>query len=311
MADPAPEPRPTRHDPVATHDPVVPNGPSRVDLHTHSTRSDGVLTPGELVRAAAAAGVRTLALTDHDTLAGYRDVIAADAVPSGLTLIPGVEINALVPDGVDVAEGELHIIGLGVDATDDAFEAALASQRGMRRRRFERMVGRLRDLGLPIDEQVAALDRTNDDALGRPTIARALIAAGHALNIQDAFGRFIGTGCPGYVPREGLGTLEAIAAIRAAGGIASLAHFGEAPSERALLAELVDGGLAGLEVHYISFDRSTVEAVGAVARDLRLIATGGTDYHGDGGPYAAAHARLWVPPEVGATVLGSLAAPAG
>ena len=288
---------------------VVPPGPSPVDLHAHTTRSDGVVPPIELVAQARAVGVETFSLTDHDTLAGYRDVIAADAVPAGMTLIPGVEINALVKRDLGLWEGELHILGFGMDPDDDAFEAALAEQRGRRRERFTRTVERLREIGLPIDAQVADLVSTDDDAMGRPTIARALIAAGFAESVEDAFQRLIGYGCPGYVPREGMGPTESIGVIRAAGGIPVLAHFGEAPARRFLVEELVHHGLAGLEVYYRTFDAATVAAVKAVAEGLRLLATGGTDYHGDLGPYAETHSLIWVPPEVGEALMARLASP--
>jgi predicted metal-dependent phosphoesterase TrpH len=287
---------------------VVPPGPSAVDLHTHSTRSDGVLEPGVLVEAAVAVGVRVLALTDHDTLAGYREV-AAGEVPAGLTLVPGVEINALVTRDLGVWEWELHILGFGMDPDDATFEAVLVSQREARRVRFDRTVARLREIGLPIDDQVAALQIGSEDALGRPTIARALMAAGFASSVEDAFSRIIGHGSPGYVRREGLGPESAIAAIAAAGGIPVLAHFREAPARLNVLRELVAAGLRGLEVYYRSFDAPTVEAVGAVARSLGLIATGGSDYHGDLGSYADAHAGLWVPAEVGEVLLRTLGVP--
>ena len=132
------------------------------------------------------------------------------------------------------------------------------------------------------------------------------MAAGFASSVEDAFSRIIGHGMPGYVQREGLGPVEAIAAIRAAGGIPVLAHFREAPFRRELLQELVDEGLGGLEVYYRTFDVPTVEAVGTVARELGLLATGGTDYHGDLGPYADSHAQLWVPPEAGEALLVAL-----
>ena len=277
---------------------VVPPGPSPVDLHTHTTRSDGVLTPIELVSAAAAAGVRLLAITDHDTLAGYRELVAADAVPGGLELVPGVEINALVTRDLGLWEGELHILGFGMDPADEAFEATLAGQRDERRQRFARTIDRLREIGLSIDAQVAGRTPDDGDALGRPTIARALVAAGHATSVEDAFDRLIGHGGPGYVRRGGLGPEAAIAAIRGAGGVPVLAHFREAPARMDIVRELVDAGLAGLEVHYRSFDAAATAALGEVARDLGLIATGGSDYHGDLGPYAEAHAALWVPPAV-------------
>jgi len=296
-----------RHDPAPPADPVVPPGPSPVDLHAHSTRSDGVLEPDVLLAAAAAAGVRLFSLADHDTLAGYRAVVAAGAVPGGMDLLPGVEINAVVHDRADLWESELHILGFGMDPGDAAFEAALAAQRGRRRERFEQTVARLRELGLGIDAQLETLTTGVDDSLGRPTIARALIAAGHAESVEDAFQRLIGRGCPAYVPRAGLGPAEAIAAIRAAGGLAALAHFREATTRPDVVRELVDAGLAGLEVHYHSFDRPTTEAMAAVARELGLLATGGSDYHGDTGTYAESHARLWVPPEVGDALRARLA----
>lgn len=302
-------PRRRRHDPPPLEGAVVPPSPSTIDLHTHTTRSDGVLEPAALVAAAFEAGVRLLSLTDHDTLAGYHEVVADDDVPPGMTLIPGVEINALVTRDLGLWEGELHILGFGMDPDDDVFEAVMAGQRDQRRVRFARTVERLREIGLPIDAQVAELTPGADDALGRPTVARALIAAGFATNVEDAFTRLIGHGMPGYVPRSGLGPTEAIAAIRDAGGVAVLAHFREAPQRPEVVAELVEAGLGGLEVYYRSFDQAAVEAVGRVAADLRLLATGGTDYHGDLGPYAETHAQLWVPPAAGGALLERLGVP--
>jgi 3',5'-nucleoside bisphosphate phosphatase len=304
------QPRPRRsrrHDPSAREGAVVPPSPSTVDLHAHSTRSDGVLVPADLIRDVAAAGVTTFALTDHDTLAGYRDIRAADAVPPGMTLIPGVEINALVTRDLGLWEWELHILGFGMDPDDEPFEATLAAQRAARRARFERTVTLLRDIGTPIDAQVAQLASGDDDALGRPTIARALIAAGFATSVEDAFSRIIGHGGPGYVRREGLGPEGAIAAIRDAAGLPVLAHFREGPSRPDVVRELIDIGLGGLEVFYRSFDQATVAAMAELAEVNGLIATGGSDYHGDLGPYTESHAQLWVPPEVGHTLVATLA----
>jgi predicted metal-dependent phosphoesterase TrpH len=282
---------------------VLPPSPSTIDLHAHTTRSDGVVPPANLVRAAFDAGVTTFALTDHDTLAGYREVVASGAIPVGMTLVPGVEINAVVTRDLGLWEGELHILGFGMDPDDEAFEAILAVQRGRRRERFERTVARLRELDLSCDDHLSDLSDSEDDALGRPTVARALIGAGHAETVEDAFGRLLGWGKPAYVPRTGLGPVEAIEAIRAAGGLPVLAHFGEAPSRLEVLGELVEAGLGGLEVYYRSFDAATVFAVGEVALALGLFATGGSDYHGDTSTYAQSHAGLWVPPEVGERLL--------
>jgi 3',5'-nucleoside bisphosphate phosphatase len=278
---------------------VVPPSPSAIDLHSHTTRSDGLLPPRELARAASDAGVRLLAVTDHDTLAGVRDLRAAGATPHGLEVIPGIELNAVIGDRPDLRESEVHVLGLGVDPDDDALEATLARQRVSRRTRFERMVARFRELGLPLDEALAALPRQEDeDALGRPRLARALIAIGAATSVEDAFERHLSRGRPAYVPRDGLGPLEAIRAITAAGGLPSLAHFADAIERPAVVRELIDVGLGGLEVYHLSFDRETIAGMRVVARNLHLVETGGTDYHGDRETYAEAHARLWVPPEV-------------
>ena len=289
--------RPRRHD--LPGDPVVPPGPSTIDLHTHTARSDGLLEPADLVAQAAAAGVRLLAITDHDTLAGVREALAAGAVPATLELLPGIELNAVVRDRPELRESEVHVLGLGVDPGDEELEAALRRQRDARRTRFELMVRLLAALGLPVDDALEAMPVTgDDDALGRPRVARAMIAKGYATSIEDAFRRYLSRGGPGYVPRDGLGPLEAIHAIRAAGGLASLAHFSEAPQQAAVIAELQAAGLGGIEVYYRTFDAVTVGLMKRFAAAHRLVATGGTDYHGDVEPYAATHAALWVPPSV-------------
>ena len=277
-----------------------------VDLHSHTIRSDGLLDPMTLVRAASDAGVRLLAITDHDTLAGYRDVVGSPGgIPPGLDLVPGVELNAIVSGHPTLWESEVHILGLGVDPANEAFEAILATQRQGRRVRFERMIERLAELGLDIRAAVKEVagpstgtPSDENDALGRPTVARALMAIGAATSVEDAFSRYLARGRPGHVDREGLGPIEAIRAIRAAGGLPSLAHFSEAPQRPNVIRELVEAGLGGLEAHHLSFDAATAEAVGAVADALGLVRTGGTDYHGDLGTYAEAHARLAIPSAV-------------
>jgi predicted metal-dependent phosphoesterase TrpH len=285
---------------------VVPEYPSRVDLHTHSCRSDGVLEPRVLVDAGAAAGVRVLALADHDTLAGVRELCAPGAAPLPIDLVPAVEINS-VASGIDgLWEGELHILGLGVDPLDDAFEAALERQRSSRATRFALMVARLRELGTPIDAQVEALEAEPGSSLGRPRIARMLVEAGHAPSVDVAMRELLARGKPAYIARQGLGPSEAIAAIRAARGLPVLAHFPDAPDRRDLVAALLSAGLGGLEVHYRRFDAATVAEMAALARALRLVPTGGSDYHGDGETYAQAHAEIFVPDEDAAAVYRAL-----
>jgi len=286
--------------------PVVPAYPSRVDFHTHSRRSDGVLEPAELIVAAAAAGVRLMALSDHDTLAGVRELCASGAPALPLELLAGVEINS-VATGIDnLWEGELHILGLGVDPDDDAFEAALGRQRDARTERFWRILDRLRELGLPVDVQAEGLATHPGASLGRPQIARLLVAAGHSASVDEAMQTLLAWGRPAYVERRGLGPTEAIAAIRAAGGLPVLAHFADAADRIDLIGELIRVGLGGLEVHYRKFDAETVAELATVATDLRLVPTGGSDYHGDVETYAEAHRALFVPDEDAAAVYGSL-----
>jgi len=285
----------------------VPPTPSTVDLHTHTLRSDGLLTPEQLVAAAATAGVRLLSITDHDTLAGVRELRRVGAVPARLELIPGIEINTVVENREHVMEGEVHILGIGVDPDDDALEAALAQQRDARRLRFDRMVQKLRDQQVPIDAALESLPATTDeDALGRPRLARALIRCGYATSVEDAFRQHLSRGRPAYVPRQGLGPREAIRAIRDAGGMASLAHYAEASEHLPWVRALIEMGLNGLEVFYRAYDQAAVAGLRRIAEELRLVMTGGTDYHGDRESYADAHAELWVPPEVESAVRAGL-----
>lgn len=277
----------------------MPPTPALMDLHSHTSRSDGVLTPSQLVDAAGAAGLRLIAITDHDTLAGVRAIRRDRSIPAGLEVLPGIELNSVVPERSELGEGEVHVLGIGVDADDDELESALARQRRSRRTRFERMVRRLRELGMPVD---AALEQepatTDEDALGRPRIARAMITAGYATSIEDAFTRYLSRGQVAYVPRMGLNAIESIRAIRSAGGLASLAHFAEAPEQISFLRELIAAGLNGLEVYYRAYETPVIESLRVVATDLRLVMTGGTDFHGDRETYAEAHSQLWLPPTV-------------
>jgi len=298
------DPNVERHHAAASR--FRPPSPSTIDLHTHTLRSDGLLTPAQLVSDAAAAGVRLLAITDHDTLAGVRE-LRRGSLPPALELVAGIEINTVVEHRDHVAEGEVHVLGLGVDLDDDALEAALAQQRDARRLRFDKMVGKLRGQGVPIDEALESLPATTDeDALGRPRLARALIRCGYATSVEDAFQQHLSRGRPAYVPRQGLGPREAIRAIREAGGLASLAHYAEAPDHIDWIRTLIEMGLNGLEVFYRAYDQATVGMLRRIATDLRLVMTGGTDYHGDRETYAEAHAELWVPPEIGAGVAAGL-----
>lgn len=280
---------------------------NRVDLHCHTARSDGVLEPRALLDAMRRWGIHVAALTDHDTLAGYRELRAAGLTSGFPRLLAGVEINCLAADITGRPEGELHVLGIGVDPDDATLEAALAGQRAARQERIAEMVARLCAIGMPVHDALAGTLGPGVAAPGRPHVARALVAAGFAESVDDAMRRILSSGAPAYVPRRGMGPREAIEAIRRAGGIASLAHFAEAPERPGLIEQLVSWGLGALEVYYVSFDERTVARMARFAGGLGLLATGGSDYHGDTWTYAQAQAATHVPDGVARRLLAALA----
>ena len=282
---------------------------NRVDLHCHTSRSDGVLAPTELLAAMRRWGIAVAAITDHDTLDGYRELRAAGEDEGHPRLVSGVEINSVAHDIPGLWEGELHILGYGMDPDDPSLELALASQRRRRAERAAMIVARLRELGMPVDDRLPDTLGPGVRSPGRPHIARALVAGGYAESVDDAMTRILARGMPGYVPRQGLGPREAIDAIRAAGGIASLAHFREAPERPEVIAQLRDWGLGGLEAYYVTFDEETRGRVAAVAAEFGLLATGGSDFHGDTWSYEETQALCHVPDEAADVLLAALAAP--
>ena len=286
-----------------------------VDLHTHTARSDGVLEPLELYQQMRAWGSTLVAITDHDTLAGVREMLDAGCGAPGTTgpqLIVGVEINTMVDAEVESVGGteeqlsELHILGLGVAPDDATLAATLERQRRARAVRLERALAQLRELDLPVDDHLPEVEG-GIDALGRPHIARALVAARFADDVQDAFARYLVPGMPGYVRRQGIGPREAIEAVTAAGGIASLAHAPWAPDQPGVIDALMRWGLGALEVHYHHWDEEQVERMGVFADERGLLRTGGSDYHGDTGSYAESQAAVYVPPMVGQRLVEALA----
>ncbi|MEU0532909.1 PHP domain-containing protein [Amycolatopsis tolypomycina] len=246
-----------------------------IDLHTHSTASDGTTPPAELPRLAAEAGLTVLALTDHDTFAGLS---TASAVASDVEIVPGVEISCRLD------EFEVHLLGLFADPLSVPLAAELELIRTDRVRRGVRMVERCRELGAPITlAQVEAI--AAGAPLGRPHIAAALAAVG----ITDAFtADWIADGGRADVPKHVLSTVEAIALVRAAGGVAVLAHPRSVKRRAAVtdaqLAALAAAGLAGIEVDHPEQPPEVRERLREVAADLGLLATGSSDFHGDRKP---------------------------
>jgi len=246
-----------------------------IDLHLHTTASDGRCTPRELVERAARAGVAVMSVTDHDTVAAVTDVRAA-AHEYGVRAVTGIEITA-VDDQRDI-----HVLGYFLDPSDEALGSFLLAQRTARISRVEAIGAQLAVLGVPIAVEALVLETsaTSGRSIGRPQVARAMVAAGHVTSVQEAFDRWLAHGRPGFVPREGASSETVIRVIHAAGGVASLAHPGKLGLESKLKA-LADAGLDAVEVFHPDHDASLVERYRLLARELNLLMTGGSDFHGD------------------------------
>lgn len=243
------------------------------DFHTHSTRSDGRLSPTQLVDLAASRGVRVLALSDHDTLDGYEEARTAASRHPGFLLLPAVELSC------DVPGTEVHMLGLCIDPTDQALLANLERFRRGRVERAEKMVEALTRLGAPI-EWSRVQEIAGEASVGRPHVAHALLERGHVQTFDEAFQRFLGRDGPAYFEREKLTPAEAIAMIRAARGVAVFAHPSFTKEYEAVAAELAEQGLFGLETYYRAYPAELVEALRQLAERLGLFTTGGSDFHG-------------------------------
>lgn len=245
----------------------------RVDLHTHSSVSDGLDSPAELVRKMRTAGIETFALTDHDTLQGLPEA-RAEAQTQGVELIPGAEISADFQGQDDV-----HILALFVDEENEAFNARLAERQQNRRRRGELMARNLIEAGYPLDLDAIRRD-VGDGVWGRPHLARALVRGGHASSNDDAFDRFLGREHPWYVPSTKWRAADVLAAIHEAGGVSSLAHAIWYRDAEDLTRALAAAGLDAIEVFHPDHDAAQEARFGALARELNLLVTAGSDFHG-------------------------------
>jgi 3',5'-nucleoside bisphosphate phosphatase len=241
-----------------------------IDLHTHSTASDGAKRPAEVARAARAAGLSAFALTDHDTVAGLADARAA-ADQAGIRLINGVELSAVE------GEMETHILGLHLGSVAE-IEHHLAELREMRVTRAKRIVERLNTLNVPVTFE-AVLQQAAGGAVGRPHIAKALVNGGWAHDLREAFDRYLGNGRSAFVPKDRLAMVDAIDLIHRASGIAVLAHPGGLGT-RERVRVLVDAGLDGLEVLHPSHSAEDLQRLDALAGEFDLVRSGGSDWHG-------------------------------
>ncbi len=245
-----------------------------IDLHLHTTASDGRSTPEQLARQLAKAGITIAAVTDHDTTAAIAEV-RSHAEKRGTRIISGIEITA-VQEREDV-----HMLGYGFDPEHPALVTFLAAQRVDRRRRLEEMHAKLVALGVPVDIEahMSGAAEKSGKALGRPLLAAALVKAGYVSSIAEAFEKYLGNGGPAFVARRGASPSAVVALVHDAGGVVSVAHPGKLKSD-AIIEPLADVGLDAIEAHHPDHDRAATALYRARAAKLGLLVTGGSDFHG-------------------------------
>ncbi len=246
---------------------------SKVDLHIHSTASDGRLSPEDVVRKSAESGLTVIALADHDTIDGIAPALVAAKAFPWLKVIPGVEIST------DVPSGEVHILGYFIDYTDPEFVARLERMCHSRWGRAQGMITKLRDLGIYIEwQQVQEI--AGSGSIGRPHIAQAMLDKGYITSIKEAFTKYIGRGGPAYVERKKMTPVEAVELILRAKGLPVLAHPLTISDPETMVVELKAAGLVGIEAYYDGYTADETSRLVNLAVKYGLIASGGSDYHG-------------------------------
>jgi predicted metal-dependent phosphoesterase TrpH len=259
-----------------------------IDLHMHTTASDGRSTPSQLVSEAVARGITTMAVADHDTTGAWDEVSAA-AKDAGVVCVPGIEITA-VADGKDV-----HMLGYFFDRNHPELVTFLEQQRIDRKRRVHDIGERLARLGVPVDlESALASAQARGKALGRPVVAAALIQAGHVADIKEAFDRFLSEGKAAFIERVGIAPVEVVALVARAGGVASMAHPGKTQKDH-LIPDLIAAGLPAIEVYHPDHDEAETARYRKMADAFNLIPTGGSDYHGPASGRDEAMGRVHLP----------------
>jgi predicted metal-dependent phosphoesterase TrpH len=247
---------------------------SSVDLHCHSTASDGLLTPAGLVAYASERGVSTIGLTDHDSTNGVASAMAIGA-ELGVSVVPGVELSAEI-EGL-----QAHILGYFIDPSSKTLQREFEWMNRSRRERVGRIVQNLDAAGIPIDLETVIAE-AGGGTIGRPHVARVLVANGYAESVSDAFARYLTRGKPGYAISEKITPEGAIQAINRAGGVAVLAHPWSTKDPLGAVKRLAPAGLSGLECYYGEYPSSVRDDLARLAREYRLIPTGGSDFHGQG-----------------------------
>lgn len=244
-----------------------------IDLHMHTTASDGVLSPSALVERAFDVGIRILSVTDHDTMAGIEEASGA-ALARGMKFLPGIEITA-----VDNRK-DIHMLAYFLENEEKRLEPFLARQRSDRVRRAREMSKKLSKLGVSIniDEKILRCESTGK-VVGRPDVANALLAAGHVASVQEAFDRFLGDDCPAYVPRKGISPAEVVRVVTQVGGVTALAHPGLLKQD-SLIPNLARNGLDAIEVYHSDHAPSDEARYLRLSEEHGLAVSGGSDFHG-------------------------------
>jgi len=258
----------------------------KIDLHIHSTASDGSLSPEAILTLAAEKGLCAIALTDHDSVEGVK-VLFGTGNPTEVELLSGVEISAAPPSAFGLS-GSVHILGYGIDVYHPKLNEILEKQQRARINRTPQIIDRLNQFGISLT-LADIQSEIGHQQIARPHIAQWLVKNGHAASMDEAFDRYLGKGRPGYVEKYRIPMDEAILYIRAAGGLAVLAHPGlldltETESYERFLVELMSMGLQGIEVYYPGHTPSQTLFFKNLAAKLGLLITGGTDFHGDINP---------------------------
>jgi len=246
---------------------------SRVDLHIHSTASDGRLSPAEVVGKSVERGLTIISLADHDTVDGIIPALAATKAFPRLKVIPCVEIST------DVPNGEAHVLGYFIDYTDPEFAARLERMRHSRRERAQGMIAKLRALGIHIEWQ-RVQEIAGSSSMGRPHIAQAMLEKGYIASIKEAFTKYISRDGPAYVDREKMTPVEAVELILKANGLPVLAHPLTVSDPEIMVSQLKAAGLVGIEAYYDGYTADERNRLINLAERYDLIASGGSDYHG-------------------------------
>ncbi len=246
---------------------------STVDLHVHTTASDGRFSPEDVIRKSAALGLSVIAICDHDTTSGIAPALKAARAWPQLRIIPGVEVST------QTSGSETHILGYFIDLAHPKLRATLASLRHSRRGRARAMIAKLKALGINVSWQ-RVQEIAGGGSIGRPHIAQTMLENGYITSFKEAFTRYIGLGGPAYVERHKITPVEAVALIIKANGLPVLAHPTTIKDPEAMIAELKAAGLVGIEVYYNGYSDDERDSLARLADRYNLIATGGSDYHG-------------------------------